>query len=57
MMRGALLGIAASADFAVALLVASRPFAGTRVAGLARSGAKNHDGFNQFVDTAAVLCE
>ena len=44
MMRGALLGIAASADFAVALLVASRPLAGTRVVGLAHSEAKNHDG-------------
>ena len=44
MMRGALLGIAASADFAGALLVESRPLAGTRVVGLAHSEAKNHDG-------------
>ena len=34
-----------------------KPLAGTRVVGLARSGAKNHDGFNQIVDTAAVLRE
>ena len=34
-----------------------KPLAGTRVVGLARSGAKNHDGCNQLVDTAAVLCE
>ena len=34
-----------------------QPLAGTRVVGLARSGAKNHDGCNQLVDTAAVLCE
>lgn len=34
-----------------------KPLAGTRVVGLAHSGAKNHDGWNQFVDTAAVLCE
>ena len=34
-----------------------KPLAGTRVVGLARSGVKNHDGCNQLVDTAAVLCE
>ena len=34
-----------------------KPFAGTLVVWVARSGAKNHDGCNQLVDTAAVLCE
>ncbi len=34
-----------------------KPFAGTPVVWVARSGAKNHDGCNQLVDTAAVFCE
>lgn len=43
--------------FAVVLRVVRRPLAGTRVVWVARSEAKNHDGCNQLVGTAAVLCE
>ena len=46
--------VSGSRFIAAALL---KPFAGTPVVWVARSGAKNHDGCNQLVDTAAVLCE
>lgn len=46
--------VSGSRFIAAALL---KPFAGTPVVWVARSGAKNHDGCNQLVDTAAVFCE
>lgn len=46
--------VSGSRFIAAALL---KPFAGTPVVWVARSGAKNHNGCNQLVDTAAVFCE